>query len=103
MSTVLEARAVITAEDKTAAAFTAIEQRINRLSKAAAQVGNANRSIGAFSHGISSAGAELNRTSGAVARVSNELSRLRGLGSSLASIALPLGAAATGAMAFMRR
>ena len=39
MTTVLEARAVITAEDKTAAAFAAIEKRMQSLSKAAAEIG----------------------------------------------------------------
>jgi hypothetical protein len=56
MSTILEARAIITAEDKTAAAFAAIEKRVKALSSAASSVTKPIAQIGktvpsVFSHG----------------------------------------------------
>jgi hypothetical protein len=76
--TVLEARAVISAEDRTAAAFAAIEGRINRLSQAAREVGKVSNSVARATAGIGT-------QASAIATASRNVGRHIGAGMALAA------------------
>ena len=63
-ATLLEAKAVITAEDRTGAAFAAIEKKIAQLGKSAAQVGRMTSQVGAMSSRVAAAQAAADRAGG---------------------------------------
>jgi TP901 family phage tail tape measure protein len=66
MATVLEARAIITAEDKTGPAFAAIEARMAAMSKAAANIGRVAAPMAAGAH-------EMERVAAPIARATKAL------------------------------
>lgn len=76
--TILEARAVISAEDRTAAAFAAIEGRINRLSHAAKEVGKVSNSVARATAGIGT-------QASAIATASRNVGRHIGAGFAIAA------------------
>lgn len=70
MSTLLEAKAIISAEDKTGPAFAAVEARIAGLSRQAAAVGDVSAAVGRASAAVQQQGRAFAQTTQAVSRYS---------------------------------
>ena len=92
MSTILEAKAIISAEDRTGAAFAAIENKINHLSRIAKEVGNVSGSVRQMTQGFGNAGREVGRMNQNVSRLSRTMHTMGALSGGAAMIAAPIAA-----------
>ncbi len=69
----MEARAVITAQDKTGEAFAAIQKKIDSLSRASREVGRASRSVSSSLGGVSAQAESIDRASRSIGRYSSAM------------------------------
>lgn len=90
MSTILEARAIISAEDRTAEAFSRVEARVAALSKHAAEVGKVGAAVGRVTQAAEGQGRALAAQGQAVAQASAAVSRYSG---AMANVSRAMGGA----------
>jgi hypothetical protein len=90
--TILEARAIISAEDRTAGAFAAIEGRINQLSRASREVGRVSHSVARATAGIGTQATAIAEATRNVSRLSSVVGRHTGAGLALAAPIIAHGA-----------